>query len=1059
MALFNCSSPTKPSQQTEDLEVNFAIPADTALVNDSLLFYIKTNQVDIVDSIQINCGDNTFRTYCPKETLFVFPHKYTSENHFKIVVSVYTKNSIHQIFDSIVIIHPVKFIDKNIHVLGSSEISTPLVMSLTASGSKKIGYRWFKNDSLMLSYDSTSINFTSLDENNNGTYFCIADNIYSFDTSYTYTIRVIKKLPEIIDNKSTMFSGNAISNARCVLYVKVSKPELVNYQWYKDSLKINNNNNDTLIFEKLKPSDSGSYYCIVSNSVGADTSKRFYLSIIDPVQIEINKQIQTKGKSSYDSTLVLYVVTSGTQPVFYNWFKNDVLLSGANSATLTLPKLTTSDNGIYYCKVMNSVGSDSSLPFTLSIDGVFSPVIQNNKSIVVSGKPYKDSLLNLSVISTGTIPLTYNWHRVGESKILSASSNLQFDKISESLTGIYYCIVKNDLGADTSLHYSVQLINHKPVIVRNDTIKIKEDPVEPGKINIIASDKDGDTLFWNIISGSFNGDVELVNSTISSNPECTYKPHADYYGIDSLFYIVNDGKDSSDTMVFYISIQPVNDIPEILDVKTSVTINEDDSIALSVNLLSIKDIDNIFPNDFSLIIYNGDNYTHKDLQIKPNLNYNGLLYIPVSVNDGTDNSKRFIFKINVLPVNDLPTLTLTSPVNNEKKNFGSPVTLTFAVNEVEGIKKASYKIDDSTCIVDPEDGSFTFSKNIYIPFSDSVVGKHKIYVSIEDSSGAIMDTTVSVTINGTYTSDSLTVMKILDINKVAGINKAVNRVSSKIAGRVRYYFTNNINNMSIIPKCIQNLSHLDSICLQGDTITDVSENIGNLTSVKTLAFYDCLIDSLQMEKIYSCKSIINLLDSGAMPVTHDIGKLINLEKIIIENNPLFSIIPESMGNLKKLRLLKIKDCNEFISISEGFSGCINLDSLRIHNCNTFNKLPSDFVNLPNLRYLYINSTNLSKFPAISSGNLPKLKDLSFVLSPIDSIDASLFLLPGLKNLIVYACPIKNFPTAITSSNIEYLDFFDTCIDTDEDITYDWESWLLSIPRHNEYWREIQDCPN
>ena len=75
--------------------------------------------------------------------------------------------------------------------------------------------------------------------------------------------------------------------------------------------------------------------------------------------------------------------------------------------------------------------------------------------------------------------------------------------------------------------------------------------------------------------------------------------------------------------------------------------------------LDVDDVDNIFPNDHSLAIFEGDDYTFSDLDILPNLNYNGDIFINIIVDDGElVNNQCDIYQllIDVEPVNDAPEL-------------------------------------------------------------------------------------------------------------------------------------------------------------------------------------------------------------------------------------------------------------------------------------------------------------------------------------------------------------------------------------------------------------------
>ncbi len=49
----------------------------------------------------------------------------------------------------------------------------------------------------------------------------------------------------------------------------------------------------------------------------------------------------------------------------------------------------------------------------------------------------------------------------------------------------------------------------------------------------------------------------------------------------------------------------------------------------------VTDIDNIYPDDFTLTVLEGENYTLDGESITPRENYNGDLTVPVYVSDGS----------------------------------------------------------------------------------------------------------------------------------------------------------------------------------------------------------------------------------------------------------------------------------------------------------------------------------------------------------------------------------------------------------------------------------------
>ncbi len=127
--------------------------------------------------------------------------------------------------------------------------------------------------------------------------------------------------------------------------------------------------------------------------------------------------------------------------------------------------------------------------------------------------------------------------------------------------------------------------------------------------------------------------------------------HEDYF-----VYMANDGIDNSNQLNVQITIKPVND-PPVITGQQKVELAEDSVLLLGAQVLKLSDPDNVFPDDFSLVIADGENYSHNGNSIIPRKNYFGPLEIPVMVNDGTDSSGSFNLAVIVTPVNDAPVIT------------------------------------------------------------------------------------------------------------------------------------------------------------------------------------------------------------------------------------------------------------------------------------------------------------------------------------------------------------------------------------------------------------------
>lgn len=184
---------------------------------------------------------------------------------------------------------------------------------------------------------------------------------------YTITIHT----PANLSNQSIQVSGNPVEGAPFAFFISASGTEPLQYTWYKDSAEIPLSDSATLLFSSLELSDTGTYYCVITNEWGNDTSLEYTIHLVPvenhPPRIKNDKQVLVSGAMEPDSTIILSIEAEGSPVLIYQWFKNDTELSDETSDALTLSSLQVSASGEYYCIVQNDAGFDTSGIFTVTI--------------------------------------------------------------------------------------------------------------------------------------------------------------------------------------------------------------------------------------------------------------------------------------------------------------------------------------------------------------------------------------------------------------------------------------------------------------------------------------------------------------------------------------------------------------------------------------------------------------------------------------------------------------------------------------------------------------------
>ena len=253
---------------------------------------------------------------------------------------------------------------------------------------------------------------------------------------------------------------------------------------------------------------------------------------------------------------------------------------------------------------------------------------------------------------------------------------------ARDFTGILHVQVSVHDGEDESnkfdLVITVNPVNDKPVITGNSTLSTNEDqPITLQLGHLKVSDPDNnypDDFTLRLYAG--------INYTIDGN---RVLPQPGFTGTLSVTITVNDGKMESDPYLLSIGVKAVNSTPQITG-QTPLQVNEDESITILLTHLTVVDEDSQYPEDFTLSLSSGQNFSYSGANVTPAPDYYGKLTIPVTVSDGKNTSKSFNLSVNVIPVNDIPRITNleTAPLFCEPGDLSVAVTETIDVSDVDG---------------------------------------------------------------------------------------------------------------------------------------------------------------------------------------------------------------------------------------------------------------------------------------------------------------------------------------------------------------------------------------
>ena len=164
-------------------------------------------------------------------------------------------------------------------------------------------------------------------------------------------------------------------------------------------------------------------------------------------------------------------------------------------------------------------------------------------------------------------------------------------------------------------------------------------------------------ITWELVSAPEHLDVTIntahILSVVPIDSEWTGNETITLRAWDNGRYI-EQLKKSATTQIDY-TIESVNDTPVIISQITSFTPLEDYTFTLHLSDLEVEDPDNLW-SELTLNILPGDHYEVLGSTIKPEKDYDGTMYITVTVSDLEDESEPFLVQAYFSPVNDAPEI-------------------------------------------------------------------------------------------------------------------------------------------------------------------------------------------------------------------------------------------------------------------------------------------------------------------------------------------------------------------------------------------------------------------
>ena len=472
---------------------------------------------------------------------------------------------------------------------------------------------------------------------------------------------------------------------------------------------------------------------IPDQSIDEDTVFTYTLTATDVDDTELLYSATVDGNASVDvtgSTLTITPDLDFNGDILVDVSVSDGVLTDTNSFTLSV--LPVNDAPVLTDIPDQSIDEDTVFTYTLTATDVddtellYSATVDGNASVDVTGSTLTitpdldfngDILVDVSVsdgVLTDTNSFTLSVLPVNDAPVLTDIPDQSIDED----TVFTYTLTATDVDSDETI-YSVVIIEGNATYDLNDSqLSVYPDLNFNGNIQISIAASDGefatsqsftlsvlpvndapvltdipdqsideDTVFTYTLTATDVDDTELLYSaTVDGNASVdvtgstlTITPDLDFNG-DVLVNITASDSQLIDVETFTVTVNPINDQPEVPTIDVSII--EGSSISIPINVIDVdSESFEIFIVDYpggGTIIDIDNNLL--SITYQPFINFFGSDSFEYRIFDGLDYSNTATINIDVTPVNDAPVLV---DINTQSVNEDEIFTLVLNANDID----------------------------------------------------------------------------------------------------------------------------------------------------------------------------------------------------------------------------------------------------------------------------------------------------------------------------------------------------------------------------------------
>lgn len=331
---------------------------------------------------------------------------------------------------------------------GSSVVLRP-----TVTGSRPMVWQWYRNGVAMAAETNATLTLTNVAITGSAVYSLTVSNLAGAATSGNVSLELESK-PVLT---GTMSATNLIDGSSISWAFEGAGTAPISYRWYRGATLIETTDTPSLTLTELGPSHSGAYSMVASNQFGTTTVGPVQINVYQPATLVRQPESATVLRASVHA---LTVEAAGSTPLFYQWFKSGVAVSGATNNFHRPTTATPADSASYFVVVSNRFSSVTSQTAVVSVMDPPALAATYTRTNQMFGQT-----TSITVTPSGTGPFTYRWFQNGELIDAPSTNVLSFASLSYLDEGEYSVEISNAVGTLQRTFYSLHVVSPPYLLV------------------------------------------------------------------------------------------------------------------------------------------------------------------------------------------------------------------------------------------------------------------------------------------------------------------------------------------------------------------------------------------------------------------------------------------------------------------------------------------------------------------------------------------------------------------------------------------------------------------